>query len=188
MGRIRVPHPLGHLADAQGRGGHQPLGLADAHRVELVVKGLPQVLVEQLAQVPLAHVAVVGHVLEGDALGEVLRDVALGPADQEAVGVLLPRRGRGRLPLRGQAVQHAGHIRQGLVELVHLGGLEEKPGHAQADGPLGVLKIPVPGQNGNLHPGELPLQPGQHGQSVLAGHFDVGKENIRPVGPDGQGP
>lgn len=45
VGGIGVAHPLGHLADARRRVGHQPLGLADPLGVEQVIEGLAQVLV-----------------------------------------------------------------------------------------------------------------------------------------------
>ena len=53
MGGIGIAHPLGHLADTQSRVLHEFLGLTHPHGVEQVVKGLAQVAVEQLGQVPL---------------------------------------------------------------------------------------------------------------------------------------
>ena len=74
-------------------------------------------LIQQFGQVPLADVAVVCHLLEGEPLGAVLHNIGMGPADQEAVGVLSPFR-RLRLRRGRQPVQHVGHVLQGLVQLL----------------------------------------------------------------------
>ncbi len=129
MGGIEIARPLGHLADAQSRVVHQPFGLANAYRIQQIVEGLIQALVEQLGQAPPADIAVVGHVLEGRPLGAVPCDIGLSLADQKAAGVLAPRLGI-RIRLRRQTVQHAGHVLQRHSQLVHFGGLEQKPDHA----------------------------------------------------------
>ena len=183
MIRRIVAHPLGNLADAQGGVLQQLLCPADPLGVEQVVERLPLVPVEQLAEMPLADKAVVGHLLKGQLFCTVPGDIGARLADNEAVGRVLGLRLRPLLPR--QAVQHAGHEGERLLNLVHLGGLEQEPGHPQPDRPLGILKVPVAGEHGDLHPGELPLQPRQHGQPVLPRHFDVGEQDIRPVRPDG---
>ena len=122
MGGVGIAHLFGHLADAQGRIGHQLFGALDAYKVKQIIECLPQMLVQQLGQVPLADIAVVGHIQEGQALIVVFSDVRLGLTDQKAVGIFGLRRRFGLLG-GGEGVQDACHILQRLVQLLHFRGL-----------------------------------------------------------------
>ncbi len=66
-----------------------------------------------------------------------------------------------------------------LPNLVELGGLEEEAGDAKAARLLRVAEVPVACQYDDLQLRKLRAQSGQHGQPVVSGHADIGKEDMR---------
>ena len=102
-------------------------------------------------------------------------DIGGGLADQEAAAVLPLLVGL----LRGHGlVETFGHRTEGLVDIRHLGGLQQEPGHAQADGLLGILEVPIAGEHDDLHVRILAFEARQHGQPVVPGHADVREQDV----------
>ena len=81
---------LGDVTDPKGRIGQKFLGFCDADRVQMLGKALPGVAVQELAQMPLADVGVVGHFGERQLFCVVFLHVTYRLFDDEAAcGILL---------------------------------------------------------------------------------------------------
>ena len=185
MGSVRIAHHFPDLTDFQFRVSQQLLGLLNANGIKDIIEALLRIPVQQLGQVPLGYIAAVRHGLKCQLLVVVLLHEAQGLIDDEAAGVLVLL----FLFLHGllfvQALHHRG---QRLFDFLHFGGLQQKTGHPQADGLLGIGKIPVAGEDGHLHIRVFASQRRHHGQPVPAGHPDVRKQDIRVQLPDETGP
>ena len=108
---------------------------------------------------PLGDIAGVGYVLQGELLGKMGVNIIQRPVDKKAAGTLLLIRFLLRLGRRMQRGMHSVkllcHGPEGLVDFIHLGGLEEKAAYPEADGLLGIGKVTVAGEHGDQHIREL---------------------------------
>ena len=141
--------------------------------------------VQQLRQVPLGNVAAVRHRLEGQLFRVVFLDVGHGLIDDEASrAVLLLLRFFLLMPQLGLGIQACGHGHKRFLDLIHFGGLQQKPGDTQTNCLLGIGKVLIAGQHRHLHVRELTAQRRQHGQAVGSGHADVGEQDMGLQFPD----
>ena len=177
MGHVAVADQRGNVVDAAGGVDQQLLGALHPQGVDDVQKALLQVTVDELGQVPLTDVDVVGYVAQGQVLGVVLANVLHGRTGDESArfaGVfggfgLWLQSGR----RRGSLVQTGLHGGNGLPELLHVAGLEQIAAYAQIQGLLGIVEVPVGGEHCHLHGRKGAFQRGDHGQSIHVGHTDV---------------
>ena len=141
---IAIPYALANVADLELRVGQQLLRPFNANLVEQVVKTLLQMAVEELTQVPLGHIAVIGNVLQRDLIRKALLHKLHRLAHEKAACGLRFLHGFFlREPRRAEVFGHRAH---GLVDLVHLGGLEEQARDPKADRILRIGKVAIAGQ------------------------------------------
>ena len=88
------------------------------------------------------------------------------------------------LSFLGLGIQACGHGHKRFLDLIHFGGLQQKPGDTQTNCLLGIGKVLIAGQHRHLHVRELTAQRRQHGQAVGSGHADVGEQDMGLQFPD----
>ena len=185
MRHVVVAHLLRHGVHPHGGVGQKHLGPVDAHAAKQVKKALPRVAVDELGQMPLADVHMIGHVSQADMGMAMAAHVFQRGVDDEAARLAAPGGIVLRaFPLGGQRVQTGGHEAHSLVDFIHFTGLEQVPAHPQGQGLLGIIKVAVGGQHGHLHPRKFAVQRGQHGQAVHLGHADIGQHHVGALMPD----